>query len=208
VTTTPSRLRLVRAAAPAVALKLPISPHAQAVVLDGLLALMVTDLEGFTALVDSLGDVEARAMIREHNLIVRSCLQRWRGYEIAHTGDGFIAAFRSVVAAIECAYELQYVLSARVPLRARVGVHAGEPLHDEGRLFGQCVNTAVRVCAHAEPGQGLVTDVVKQLARGRFSFGPGTLHTLKGVSQPIMLHEFDRGFRAERASVDAALDEH
>lgn len=197
MTTASNTLRLVRP------VPQPI-PYARSIPPSGLLALMVTDLEGFTGLVDSLGDVEARALIREHNLIVRSCIRRRSGHEVAHTGDGFITAFRSVVAAIECARDLQAALARELPLRARIGIHAGEPLQEEERLFGQCVNTAVRVCAAAQPGRVLVTDVVKQLARGRFSFGPGTLHGLKGLSQPIVLHDF---VAAEHSRVDAAVDQ-
>lgn len=161
---------------------------------DGILALLVTDLEGFTALLEQLGDLAAQRVIQEHNATLRACIRRWRGQEVAHTGDGIIAAFRSAVAAVGCALDLQQKLleqsrTRRVHLRARAGIHVGEPLPEEGRLFGQCINTAVRICAQAQPGSVLVSDVVEQLTRGRFAFGPGALHQLKGLSRPMMLHD-------------------
>ena len=76
-----------------------------------------------------------------------------------------MAAFRSVAAALQATIEIQCALEAHTraqpeaPLRARVGVHAGEPLPEEGRLFGTCVNTAVRVCAAAGGQRVLVSDL-------------------------------------------------
>lgn len=160
--------------------------------IDGILAILVTDLEGFTPLVERLGDMEAQSVIRTHNALLRACIQRWQGREVAHTGDGIIAAFRSVVAAISCAGDVQRSLGEQAvvlpsPLRARIGIHAGEPLREDDRLFGQCVNTAVRVCGQAGPGRILVTEVIEQLARGRFHFGQGDVCALKGLSSPLRL---------------------
>lgn len=156
--------------------------------LDGILALLVTDLEGFTSLVEQLGDTAAQAVMHTHNEVLRACIRRWQGQEVAHTGDGIIAAFRSVIAAISCAHDVQRCLAEQEGLlRVRIGIHAGEPLPEEERLFGQCVNTAVRVCGMAEPGRVLVSEVIEQLARGRFMFGEGDLCALKGLSRPMKL---------------------
>jgi adenylate cyclase len=157
--------------------------------LNGILALLVTDLEGFTSLVEQLGDVAAQAVMHTHNELLRVCIRRWQGQEFAHTGDGIIAAFRSVFAAISCAHDVQRCLAEQTSgLRARIGIHAGEPLPEEERLFGHCVNMAVRVCGMAEPGGVLVSEVIEQLARGRFMFGDGDLRSLKGVSRPMKLY--------------------
>jgi class 3 adenylate cyclase len=166
--------------------------------LDGLLGLVVTDLEAFSTWVARLGDTQARLWMREHNRLIREALAEAGGHEVTHTGDGLIAAFRSLHAALSFTQRIQERLAdysrARshgdAPLCARIGVHAGEPLPEEGRLFGACVNTTVRVCARAQAGQTLVTDVVRQLAQGRaFEFAEQGLATLKGVPQPLHLHE-------------------
>ena len=169
-------------------------------VFSGLLVLVVTDLAGFTSIVSELGDVPALECIRIHNRLLREVVRRYAGYEVTHTGDGMITAFRSVAAALRCAQEIQRALSEHTrnfpnaPLRARVGVHAGEPLPEDGRLFGACVNTAVRVCAHAQAEHVLVTDVVKQLAAGRdFEFTSCTRVELKGLLHEVQLHELACG---------------
>jgi adenylate cyclase len=165
--------------------------------LSELLALVVTDLEGFTPLVEALGDRRAQEIIHEHNRIVRACVSRHAGTEVTHLGDGVMAAFRSVHCALLCACDIQLALRQRnldrpeVPLRARIGIHAGEPLPEETRLFGYCVNTAVRVCS-AAPAEGvLVTEVAKLLSQGQHEFGGGNIRALKGIRQPVMLYELD-----------------
>lgn len=170
---------------------------------DGLLGLVVTDLQSFTSLVTKLGDTQARSWIREHNRLLREAIEQAHGWEVAHTGDGVIAAFRSLQAALQCTRSIQDQLAAYTrahanqPLRARIGVHAGEPLAEDGRLFGTAVNTTVRVCARAHAGQILVTDVVRQLACGcGFVFVEQEVSTLKGLDSELRLYEL----QAERGS--------
>jgi class 3 adenylate cyclase len=181
--------------APHSLVRLPIRPQDEDD-FSGLLALLVTDLEGFTSLVERLGDVEAREWMHAHNRIVRDAILAHGGREVAHTGDGIMAAFRSVAAALAAAIEVQRGLCAHTrnnqgaPLRARIGVHAGEPLPEEGRLFGTCVNTAVRVCAAAPAQSVLVSDLARQLAAGRsFRFAGSRAVALKGLGQPMQVHE-------------------
>ena len=135
-----------------------------------LLAILVTDLEGFTRMVVKLGDAAAQRVIQAHNRMLRECLSARSGREITHTGDGVIAAFRSVARALSCASEMQRAVQrynrahAECPLRVRIGIHAGEPLPEEGRLFGACIITAVRICS-VSPAQGvLCSGVVRELA--------------------------------------------
>jgi adenylate cyclase len=162
----------------------------------GLQALVVTDLEAFTSWVAKLGDSQARLWMREHNRIVRAVIEHAGGQEVAHTGDGVIATFRSVNDALLCTQRIHACLAehsmraSRAPFVARIGVHAGEPLPEEGRLIGCCVNTAVRVCGTAGPGRTLVTEVVRQLAQGHmFEFADHGEPTLKGITTPCKLYE-------------------
>jgi adenylate cyclase len=163
---------------------------------EGLQALLVTDLEAFTSWVSKLGDSQARLWMREHNRIVRNVIERAGGNEVAHTGDGVIAAFRSVHAALACALQIHRSLAehsqrgAHAPFVARIGVHAGEPLPEDGRLIGACVNAAVRVCGEAGAGRTLVTEVVRQLAQGHtFEFSEHGEASLKGMPAPYRLYE-------------------
>ena len=76
-------------------------------------------------------------------------------------GDGFMASFGSVTKAVECAIALQRAFAEREgePLSVRVGLNAGEPIAEDGDLFGATVILASRIAAKAGPGEILVLDV-------------------------------------------------
>lgn len=70
----------------------------------------------------------------------------------------------------------------------RVGLQTGDPIvGDDGRFFGMSVVVAARLCAVAQPGQLLVSDLVRALVapRGAFEFEPVGDLTLKGVGEPV-----------------------
>ena len=130
------------------------------------LVILVTDMGGSTELLERLGDEAARELMRTHNRIVRACIHEHFGAEVQQTGDGFLTYFFSALDAIGCAVTVQRSLErynaehSDLPIRVRIGMTAGRPLPDEGRLVGVAVNAAARVCGHANPGQILVSDAV------------------------------------------------
>ena len=76
-----------------------------------------------------------------------------------------------------------------------MGINAGEPIAEgdpEGRidLFGTSVNLAARICEHAEAGQIVAADVVRQLAAGKqFLFSDLGETELRGFEDPVKLWE-------------------
>jgi class 3 adenylate cyclase len=163
---------------------------------DGLVAILVTDLENFTGTVEQLGDAPARELLSQHDELVRRLVSGRGGREVAHTGDGVIAVFRSVSAALETSRALQRSLAGSgrqgtlESLRTRAGIHAGEPLPTTGRLIGTSLNATVRMCGAARPGTILVSDLVRQLASGtKFQFKARGSLALKGLSFTIKVHE-------------------
>ena len=57
-------------------------------------------------------------------------------------------------------------------------------------LFGSAVQLPRRICDEAEPGQILVSDVVRQLCAGKtFDFTSVGEATLKGFDEPVALYE-------------------
>ena len=72
---------------------------------------------------------------------------------------------------------------------ARVGIHAGPVVFQEGDYFGRTVNIAARIAEYARPGEVLVSQEVVDAADG----GPVTFTEigpveLKGVSGPLRLY--------------------
>jgi adenylate cyclase len=75
-------------------------------------------------------------------------------------------------------------------VRVRIGLNAGEPIAEDGDLFGTAVQLAARICDRGEPGQILASDVVRQLAAGKAHvFTDAGSATMKGFDAPIPLHE-------------------
>ena len=83
-----------------------------------------------------------------------------------------MASFTSVTDAVRCAIEIQSKIAERNrgaadPLRLRVGVCCGEPVTEEGDLFGTAVELAARLCAHGYAGGILVSSAVRRSASAR-----------------------------------------
>jgi class 3 adenylate cyclase len=74
--------------------------------------LLFSDMEGFSAMTERLGDLRAREVIRRHNAIVRRELEANTGYEVELQGDGFLLAFASARKALHCAIAIQRALAA------------------------------------------------------------------------------------------------
>jgi class 3 adenylate cyclase len=156
----------------------------------GLRTIMFTDLQGSTDVSVSRGDLEAVALVREHDDIVRSAVRVARGREIKHTGDGLLVSFASVIGAVRAAVEIQRSCAGRSDLRIKVGLSAGEPVEEADDLYGAAVNLAARICAHASGGEILVSGTVRDLAMGKdLPFSPRGAIALKGFPEPVTVYE-------------------
>ena len=94
------------------------------------LTLMMTDVEGSTALRRTRGDGLADEILGLHGAIVRDQLGRYGGQERQFLGDGFLLSFPSPVAAVRCAVGIQSALAkhnasdTQREVRVRIGIHA------------------------------------------------------------------------------------
>ena len=143
----------------------------------GVRTVLFTDIVNSTELMERLGDSAGMALVEIHDITVREALKATGGREIKHTGDGIMAAFVSAVAAVRCATQIQRALAEHpvrngdAPLFVRIGAAAGEPVEANHDFFGSTVNLAARLCAHAEPEQSLVSNVITELCLGKgFTF--------------------------------------
>jgi class 3 adenylate cyclase len=165
----------------------------------GLRAILFTDVEGHTVMMQRLGDAAGRAALREHEEITREMLKAHGGVEVKAMGDGFMAWFASVTSAAECSVALQTAFSARnetttVPMSIRIGINAGEPVEDAGDLFGSSVILAARIAAKARGGEILVSDVVRGLLAGKgFLFADRGETLIHGFEEACHVYELRRG---------------
>ena len=158
--------------------------------------ILVTDVVASGVLIHRAGDAKAHDLMRIHNELIRHCLATHDGTEITHTGDGLEASFDSAFSAVACAVVIQQAFAQHnsghraEAIHVRIGVHAGQPISTEGRLFGTAVHAAFRICARAGPSQIFVSDVVGQLVAGKgFVLTSRGRVALKGLPGRMQLYE-------------------
>src|SRR3546814_5979017 len=101
-------------------------------------AVLFTDIGGSTAMGQKLGDAGGMAVVRDHNQIVREALTMFGGKEIKHMGDGIMAVFPVVHAAVQGAVMIQQRIARHngdttaAKFHVRIGINAGEPIREGG----------------------------------------------------------------------------
>jgi class 3 adenylate cyclase len=172
----------------------PTFPPGTAYTAPAMRAIVFTDLCGSVAQTHALGDDGHMAFLGEHDEIVRAALVEHSGREVKHTGDGIMASFTAVSAAVAFAVAVQRAVAGRnadasVPLEVSIGISAGEPVtNSSDDLFGAAVQLAARLCDAAAPGEIAVSIAVKELCIGkRFTFADRGTVTLKGLPDPAQL---------------------
>jgi class 3 adenylate cyclase len=133
-----------------------------------LATVLITDLVSSTPRVVAMGDRRWRQLLAAHDALVRSELDRFRGQEVKHTGDGVVATFDALGA---------------LGLEIRAGLHTGEIEIRGDDVAGIAVHISQRVSTRASPGEVLVSRTVADLIAGSdIELGDQGEHELKGVS--------------------------
>jgi class 3 adenylate cyclase len=157
---------------------------------DGTVTILFTDIEGFTATTERLGDDAAHELLRKHHAIVRRCVSTCSGFEVKTQGDGFMLAFPGARPALRCAVAIQRELERHNrdhphhPLRVRMGLHAGDVVRDGDDYGGRPVILASRIADQAAGGEVLASGLVRDLTEscGEFEFGEERRADLKGLA--------------------------
>jgi class 3 adenylate cyclase len=120
------------------------------------IAILATDIEASTALVERVGDCAWMAIFHEHRDLVADQLWTHRGLEVKSRGDGILAIFPDPQSAVRCALAIQDGSPSDV--RVKIGVHAGAVLWDAGDVCGMTVIVATRLTTIARGGEILVSE--------------------------------------------------
>jgi class 3 adenylate cyclase len=124
------------------------------------LAIVFTDVVGSTALGEEIRDEAMNEVRRAHFAQSRRLIAQFKGREIKTIGDSFMAAFKSVDAALDYACALQKN-TGHPQVRIRAGIHIG-PMHvEESDVFGGTVNFAARVVGAIQDAEIWLSDRAK-----------------------------------------------
>jgi len=163
------------------------------------MAVLFTDLVGFSSWALQAGDGAALELLRLVGVRVETVIVRSEGRIVKRLGDGVMATFLSADAAVGAAVEAQAEVEAievgdyRPQMRA--GVHWGSPRRLGGDYLGVDVNIAARVCDAAKAGQVLASDAVLARLDGDGVHAAGRARRLKadGAPRELRVQPITRG---------------
>ena len=118
--------------------------------------------------------------------------------------DGALAEFASPLAAVRCATEMQdHLAEGSGPFKLRIGLNLGDVIvGQDGDLYGDGINIAVRLEGIADPGGILISEKVYSEVEGKLDVGfvDRGEQQLKNIAKPVRAY-------AVRAGASSALTE-
>ncbi len=154
------------------------------------LAVVFTDLEGFTAYTAEFGDGAALSLLKEHHRVAGPIVRREGGRIVKRIGDGLLCTFANPQGGLRAAVELIGIAPA--PLRLRAGVHVGEAIVSVDDVIGHAVNIAARVAETARGGSVVATKEAVEAAGptpGVQVKGKARSRRFKGISERVEVVE-------------------
>jgi adenylate cyclase len=180
-----------------------------------LAAILCADVAGYSRLMsaDEEGTLDRLRTLRRE--LVDPTVATYGGRIVGTAGDSVLVEFPSVVAAVECAVEVQEAARERslgVPeeqrMLFRVGINLGEVIEEGDDLYGEGINIAARLQELAEPGGVCISaDVRRETIRtvdlrcvdmGR--------QRLKNLEQPVRVYRVLLASQAGAAGEDRTDD--
>jgi adenylate cyclase len=175
-----------------------------------LAAILAADVVGYSALMERDEEATYREFERLKRELIEPSLARHEGRLIKTTGNGALAEFASPLAAMRCAVEIQDQLAlSGSPLKLRIGLNLGDVIvGQDGDLYGDGINIAVRLEGIADPGGILISEKVLSEVEGKLDVGfeDRGEQQLKNISKPVRAYAVRAGAHsAPTEGLSAAL---
>jgi class 3 adenylate cyclase len=171
-------------------------PSVPAVNVSGTAVILFADIANSTALTERLGDAAFRDRARELDSALRAIIREANGTPVEGKllGDGVLAVFTSARQAIEAALKCG-AAGDEAGLPLHLGLHAGDVIREENNVFGGAVNIAARISGISAPGEVLISDTLRGLARtsAGVAFEDRGEQALKGVGEAVRVFAVREG---------------
>ena len=190
------------------------------------------DVSGSTALGEKLDPETLRALLARYFERMKAIVERHGGAVEKFIGDAVMAVFGvpvlhedDALRAVRAAVEMRDAFP-ELGIEGRIGVTTGEVVTgtEERLATGDAVNVAARLEQAAQPGEILIGEQTRRLARGAIEVEPVEPLPVRGKAEPVPAHRllrvvegapaFERrldaplvGRRQELARVRSAFDE-
>jgi class 3 adenylate cyclase len=169
------------------------------------LAVMLTDMKGFTAATSRQSRAENARMLALQDALVLPVVRAFGGKRVKTIGDAYLVLFDAPTAGLLCGMAIQDRLwdyRRRVPaderIEVRVVLSLGEvrlvgtgPVPQD--VYGEAVNLAARVEEEAEAGEIWFTEAVRLVAdRSEVPAEDVGARSLKGLAEDVLLYRVAR----------------
>jgi DNA-binding NarL/FixJ family response regulator/class 3 adenylate cyclase len=133
----------------------------------GIVTLLFTDLED-TPELGRLGPDSYKRVMTDHRGLVRAAVADAGGQEVDRRGGELLAVFERPRDAVKAGVSIQVAhrdhdWEGSEGIRARVGIHTGEPILAEDSYLGLDVHRVVQLCAAGHGDQILLTQTARTL---------------------------------------------
>ena len=154
-----------------------------------LAAIMFTDIEGYTTLMQQNEEKATRARDK-HRRIFNTITKKHNGRVLQYYGDGTLSIFDSAIDAVNCGIEMQLDFRKEPAIPVRIGIHTGDIMFSDEEIIGDGVNVASRIESLAVPGSIFISEKVYDEIKNQESIRTSMLRTfkLKNVEKPIEVY--------------------
>src|SRR5216683_8215639 len=162
-----------------------------------LAAILAADVAGYSRLMGADEEGTHERLQTHRRQLIDPKITEHHGRIVKTTGDGLLAEFPSVVAAVRCAAEVQRGMIDREPevpderrIRLRIGINLGDVIAEGGDIFGDGVNVAARLEALAEPGGICISGTARDHVRDKlpFQFEDTGEQSVKNIARPVRVY--------------------
>jgi len=161
-----------------------------------LAAILSASAEGYSRL---MGEDEAATLqtLKVHRQAMCSLVEKHQGRVVETRGDNLLAEFASVVDALECAVGIQKELKGRngeLPkerrMPFRIGIHLGDVIEEEGKIYGDGVNVAGLLDSLADGGGICVSRSAHDQVKNKLDVGYQDLgqRGVETIAEPVRVY--------------------
>lgn len=176
-----------------------------------LAAIVSADVAGYSRLI-AQDEVTTVRTLTQYRSIMSDLVSQHRGRVVDNPGDNALLEFPSATDAVECAIAVQKTITdanhdvtTDHRMEFRIGVHLGEVIVEDGRIYGDGVNIAARLEAMAPVGGIVVSKTVHDQVANKVDSTFTSLgeQDFKNIPHPV--HAYRLGTATGRAVVSGSV---
>ncbi len=154
-----------------------------------LAAIMFTDIQGYTALMQR-DEVKAIEFRNRHREVFNTITKKFNGRILQYYGDGTLSTFSSAIDAVRCGIEMQLAFRAEPQIPVRIGIHTGDIIVNKDEIIGDGVNIASRIESLAAVGSVFISEKVYDEVKNQSGIQTASMGVfeLKNVDKPLELY--------------------